>query len=465
METRSVSFGRLLAASLFMSVPTAAALIVLGAVSGVHMLMALIVYVAVLALQMRLIRPYLSDLWAVTVWTRALAAGHDERPPETQKVNAIAEIVGAVSQLRRVWQDRQRELETAVRWNATLLENLPDPLLLLDQDRRVVRVNRAAAQIFGRQAVGRDLAATLRDPNLLEATDLVLKDGQGQSLEFTVPLPVQQTFRARVEPLGSRAMDNMVALLALHDLTTIKKMEDMRADFIANASHELRTPLATLLGFIETIRGPARDDPEAQEKFLGIMYDQASRMTRLVNDLLSLSRIELNEHTAPSEPVPIVALVQKGMDALQPLAKAKSIRLILKAEDDVGLVRGQPDQLAQVIQNLIDNAVKYGREKTDIRVSVTRSEKPPACVRAECREMPHVVLSVQDQGDGIAKEHLPRLTERFYRVDTARSRTLGGTGLGLAIVKHIINRHRGALVIESTQGQGSCFTVYLPCAL
>jgi len=224
----------------------------------------------------------------------------------------------------------------------------------------------------------------------------------------------------------------------------------MRADFVANVSHELRTPLSSLLGFVETLRGPARDDKEAQEKFLTIMHEQAERMSRLIEDLLSLSRIEMDEHTRPRGRVDVRHVLGNVKDMLSMKAAARRMRIELQIPEATAPLPGDADQLTQVFQNLIDNALKYGREGTAVEVTVSGPAEGELSV------------SVSDQGEGIAPEHLPRLTERFYRVDAARSRQLGGTGLGLAIVKHIVNRHRGHLSVESTRGEGSRFTVTLP---
>ena len=229
----------------------------------------------------------------------------------------------------------------------------------------------------------------------------------------------------------------------------------MRADFIANAGHELKTPLSTLLGFIETLRGPARDDAAARERFLGIMQEQAGRMARLVDDLLSLSRIELNEHVAPTAHVALKPVLDSVAAALELRAAQRGIRIELKLPETLPEAQGERDELAQVFQNLLDNAVKYARRDSTVTVTAGTADGPtPAMVWA----------TVADQSDGIPSEHLARLTERFYRVDNARSRELGGTGLGLAIVKHILNRHRGRLDIASTLGQGSTFTVWLRAA-
>jgi len=283
--------------------------------------------------------------------------------------------------------------------------------------------------------------------------------------EFTQAIPVERTFVARVDRLdGQPAFEAAIALLTLHELTAIRAMERMRADFVANASHELRTPLAALSGFIETLQGPARDDEEAREKFLGIMAEQSGRMSRLVADLLSLSRIELDEHTPPSERVDLARLATSTAEALKPLVGPRGMELALGIAADLPQVTGQPDQLAQLLQNLMDNAVKYGNDGTSVEVSVTLAESLPPGAGSALRAGPVVRVAVRDHGEGIPPEHLPRLTERFYRVDTARSRKMGGTGLGLAIVKHIVNRHRGLLTIDSRVGEGSTFTVWLPAA-
>jgi two-component system phosphate regulon sensor histidine kinase PhoR len=318
----------------------------------------------------------------------------------------------------------------------------------------VERANPAAGEFVGVAAEASDLAALLRNPAVLTAADAVLAGGPPRIVEFTLAVPVERVMQARIARLDGAAFDNVAAILTLHDITALKLAEQMRADFVANAGHELKTPLATLVGFIETLLGAARDDPAARERFLGIMRGEARRMARLVDDLLSLSRIELNEHVAPTGRVAVKALIEQVADALELRAGERGMRLVLDLPESLPEVHGDGDELAQVFQNLIDNAIKYGKPQTEITVSASRAERSPAANG-------WVRVAVSDRGDGIASEHLPRLTERFYRVDTARSRELGGTGLGLAIVKHVLNRHRGRLEISSTLGVGSTFTVWL----
>jgi two-component system phosphate regulon sensor histidine kinase PhoR len=268
---------------------------------------------------------------------------------------------------------------------------------------------------------------------------------------MTLPVPVPREVHAAVVPMDPPIADGGRAVVVLSDRTRERAVERMRADFVANVSHELRTPLASLIGFIDTLRGPAADDPPAQQRFLAIMGEQAARMNRLIDDLLSLSRIELVEHQPPSGSVELRELATRLIAGMEPRLKERSVQLDVRMQGDLPAVIGDVDQLVQVLQNLLDNAVKYGREGGTVRLEIVAAVGRGGAV-----------ITVTDQGAGIPREHLPRLTERFYRVDTGRSRAAGGTGLGLAIVKHIVNRHRGQLSIESEEGVGTTVRVWLP---
>jgi two-component system, OmpR family, phosphate regulon sensor histidine kinase PhoR len=372
---------------------------------------------------------------------------------------ATDEIRLAVLRLARAWRERIESAQAQLAAAEATIDAVPDPLIVLDQRRRMVRANTAAADFVGALSPPRDLAAALRNPILLAAADAVLNGEASRVVEFTLTVPVERQLRARLAHIGRPSPDGAVVVLSLHDVTELKRAEQMRADFIANASHELRTPLTTLTGFIETLRGPARDDAEARERFLGIMSGQATRMTRLVEDLLSLSRIELNEHVPPQGRVSLAPVLDHLADALELRAGERDMQIRLVFPSDLPEVQGDRDELAQLFQNLLDNAIKYGRVGSEIMVGteLVMRDSP----NGERAPVAYVAVAVRDRGEGIAREHLPRLTERFYRVDTARSREMGGTGLGLAIVKHIVNRHRGFLQIDSTPGEGSVFTVFL----
>jgi two-component system phosphate regulon sensor histidine kinase PhoR len=293
----------------------------------------------------------------------------------------------------------------------------------------------------------------LRTPEVLEGIDRILAGGEPEDIPFSVLVPVQHHYEAHI------ARDRAgLTLLRIHDLTAIRRAEELRADFVANASHELRTPLAAVTGFIDTLRGHAKDDTPARERFLEIMSVEAGRMRRLIEDLLSLTRIELNEHNPPSNEVDVGAVVRDAAAALAPLAQADRTAVGIEPHGPLRVI-GDRDELTQVFQNLLHNAIKYGREGGEVRVRFGHTETPGKPGAGQ------YYVAIQDQGEGIPREAIPRLTERFYRVDVKRSRERGGTGLGLAIVKHILNRHQGRLLIESTPGEGSTFTVFLPAVL
>ncbi|MFZ1413784.1 MAG: ATP-binding protein [Defluviicoccus sp.] len=340
-----------------------------------------------------------------------------------------------------------------------LLDRLPDPVILINRAREITAVNRMAREIVGVGEVGRDLALTMRHPRVLAAVEAVLTGEATVSEEMTLAAPTPRSFTLHAARLEGAGVHNqaVAAVLVLRDETRAKRAEQTRADFVANASHELRSPLSALIGFIETLVGPASDDAHARERFLGLMRAEAMRMARLVDDLMSLSRVEINEHVPPRAAVEIGTILQSVADTLSVRAEDKGMTIALDLEANLPFVLGDSDQLTQVFHNLVDNAVKYARPGTAVRLIAKRTERATGGGQG-------VSVAVIDAGEGIAAIHLPRLTERFYRADAGRSRRLGGTGLGLAIVKHIVNRHRGTLSIESQRGIGSTFTVILPAA-
>jgi two-component system phosphate regulon sensor histidine kinase PhoR len=377
-------------------------------------------------------------------------------------VGSAAALASSLDKSDRRMAEHMAILDQISATRAAVIDSIPDPLLQIDARLRVSTANLAARKQFGQHILDRDLSAVIRHPDVLSAVKGALADGGSGEIEIEIAAPIERVFNVRMQALPDRA-DHLPSVLMLFvDLSSVRRSEQMRVDFVANVSHELRTPLATLVGFIETLQGPAREDLEAHDKFLGIMRGQASRMTRLVNDLLSLSRIEINEHTPPTDHTAFGPLLNSVKATLDLEAKRKDMRVRVEIEPDLPAVFGDEDELAQVIQNLMDNAIKYGRAGTEVTVVAKRADRVPASYPA--RRDQAIVLSVRDRGDGIHAEHIPRLTERFYRVDTARSRELGGTGLGLAIVKHIISRHRGTLTVESKVGDGSTISVYLPQA-
>lgn len=347
---------------------------------------------------------------------------------------------------------------------ASLLQALSDPTLLVDADRRIVTANAAARDLFAVPLVGGLILSYIRQPEAAAAVEQGLQAvAEGKSIEPIEARMLHATasqdtvLQVRISPLapdlGLRAM-----MVTLRDISQVEEAEQQRRDFVANVSHELRSPLTVLTGFIETLRGPARDDPEARQQFLDIMDREAQRMTRLVSDLLSLSRVEAEERVRPRQLVSLTDILTAVLAALSHQLDEAELRVTVDAPPALPLIPGDRDQLMQVFHNLIENAVKYGVSGGKIDVSLSNIGPVPGLAgEALCVE-------VRDYGDGIAPIHVPRLTERFYRIDGHRSRAMGGTGLGLAIVKHIVNRHRGRFTIRSKQGEGSTFTILLPTA-
>ena len=357
----------------------------------------------------------------------------------------LVPVADALPRLIRRMQEREEAERRRQRADAMILDRLPDPLIVLNTTREVRWCNQAALRSFGQ-----DLPAVIRHPALRAAIDRALAGDSQEDVAVTLSVPVPREARATLIPLDP-AVDGRIVVV-LSDRTRDMAVERMRADFVANVSHELRTPLTSLVGFTETLLGPAADDPPARARFLGIMAEQGARMSRLIDDLLSLSRIELVEHQPPTEPVDLDRLTAQVLTFYGPKLAERRARIETDIAPGLPMVPGDSDQLVQVLQNLLDNALKYGREGGTVRLSARRTADPKD----------GVLIAVADEGAGIPAQHLPRLTERFYRVDRARSRSAGGTGLGLAIVKHIVNRHRGQLRIESTEGVGTTVSVWLP---
>jgi len=338
-----------------------------------------------------------------------------------------------------------------------IVAGLPDPVIALDKNGRVLTLNERARLLAPALRQGEPVSLALRMPELIEAVGRAYASGEEQRAEYSERVPLDRWFEMIVMPVKREPNVKKpdLVLMTFHDLTPLRHVEEMRADFVANASHELRTPLAALSGFIETLQGSARDDAKARERFLPIMQEQARRMARLIDDLLSLSRIELNAHRRPDTPVDLVPIVRQVADGLETLARDRDVVVHVEAANAL-TVPGDRDELVRVFENLIENALKYGAPGKRVDITLARGVSPEG--------EPEARVGVRDYGPGISPEHLPRLTERFYRVDVRDSRAQGGTGLGLALVKHILNRHRGRLSIESMPGAGATFTVYLPAA-
>ncbi len=334
---------------------------------------------------------------------------------------------------------------------------LPEPALLIDRRGTILVGNEATVRAIGPVRRGEPLSFTVRAPEVIEAVRAAGADDKARRVEFVERVPVERAFEVYVTPISfspeTGAPGAGAFLLTFHELTAQRRVEKMRADFVANASHELRTPLASLTGFIETLQGSARNDAAARDRFLAIMVEQARRMSRLIDDLLSLSRVEQNEHVRPQAVIDVVPVVGHVCDTLAPLARERGVELMVEGKERPLFIQGERDELIRLFENLVENAVKYGGSGKRVDVKLAQEGQGASA---------EAVVTVRDYGPGIAPEHLPRLTERFYRVDAETSRAEGGTGLGLAIVKHILARHRGRLTIDSKLGQGATFAARIP---
>ncbi|PTW62153.1 two-component system phosphate regulon sensor histidine kinase PhoR [Breoghania corrubedonensis] len=407
---------------------------------------------------------------AIALMLAAAVVVHQVPPWYAALAFAIVVMLAAVLPQRRATSlSAGRTLATGTAWPDTgmkiAVDALAQPCFIVDRRGITRYVNMVAGRQFASVKPGDPLSFGLRPPALLEALDRVTGGGPAERISWSEKVPTESWFEAYIAPVRLPAAHRASAkagykaggarpdfvLVSVQDLTEQHRLERMRADFVANASHELRTPLASLTGFVETLQGAARDDPAARERFLAIMLEQASRMGRLIDDLLSLSRIELKVNVRPDARVELGDVVRDVVDALSPLARELDVELQTDLPDEPMMVAGERDELVQVMGNLAENALKYGSSGERVLISCARA--------AVGRNGSEWRLSVRDWGPGIPAEHLPRLTERFYRVDATASRQMKGTGLGLAIVKHILNRHRARLEVQSEPGHGATFTV------
>ena len=327
---------------------------------------------------------------------------------------------------------------------SAIVAGMPDPAVLLDRAGRVIHLNAAAAQLAPALRKNELAQFALRSPEIITALREAIATTETRRATYLDHVPVDRWMELIITPVPVPTLfggTDKCMLMTFHDQTPLRRVEEMRADFVANASHELRTPLAALSGFIDTLQGPAKDDARARERFLGIMHAQATRMARLIDDLLSLSRVELSAHVRPDTLIDIVPIIRQVADELEPLARERQVTIDIDLPDTQVPIAGDREELLRLFENLIENALKYGASGGKVVVSLI------SAISGE--GVPEVRVMVRDFGPGIAPEHLPRLTERFYRVDVGDSRAQGGTGLGLSLVKHIVNRHRGRLLIES----------------
>jgi two-component system phosphate regulon sensor histidine kinase PhoR len=418
-----------------------------------------LLFIAVIAIMF--IRPYIANLSALTFYVRRLATNEQISPPNLSFLNNVEELSDAVSSLHQVWEGNRKRMQMLIDEERVLIDTLPEAMIMLDSDLHIVRTNKALRNIFGGKHFAETTEKIIQDTNVKRAAKRLLNGGSAQEIHLYLDEPFYKNFIIHLGFFNKASEGEVSLVLLMHDISEQKQTEKMLSDFVANASHEIRTPLTSLMGFIETIQTAAKDDPEAQKKFVDIMAGQAMRMKSLVDGLLSLSNIEKNLYTRPQDDVSIPAILREVQSHLSVQADEKNMNINLDIQKSLPKVLGDNGEVLQVFENLIGNAIKYSNPHTQILVKADKVKNTyNGKSLPECEEV--LRITVSDESEGIAKQHIDRLTERFYRVDPARSRKVGGTGLGLSIVKHILDRHKGLLHIESVVGKGSVFTVLFP---
>jgi two-component system phosphate regulon sensor histidine kinase PhoR len=405
--------------------------------------------------------PYLANLSELTKYVNNLADDIKAQSPDLTFLNNVEELSEAVKKLNNSWERRKKYLEALILEDKILINSLPDMLIMLNSKLEIIEINKVVKDVFGEDSCTDIIKDILLDPNIFKSTEAVLKTGNGANLNYTHPAPFNKTYIVKIEKFPINSPNNIAIIIVMHDVTKQKETERMLSDFVANASHEIRTPLASISGFIETMQD-VKSDKKTTKKFLGIMKEQASRIEKLVRDLLTLSKVESGVNTEDYDDVDAKDLVKSVKENLENYIKDKKIKFKTILPEEKILVRGNYDELYQVIDNLVLNAIKYSPNGSTVTVEASLENNENLKIKKFRKKQYIARISIIDNGEGIEKKYIPRLTERFFRIDKARSRKIGGSGLGLAIVKYIIDNHNGILDIKSELGKGSNFTVYLP---
>lgn len=449
---------------LFLSFPTALVFIVLAAFRLVDPLLAVISLAAVVLFNIVLLFPLTFELQQIKRYITSMAQSEnfDEKAMTLSEQDA-KEIVEAVNAMHRFWAQKTDILEAQTISDTAVLDSLPDPIIVIDRAGNILGANLSARTSFGKNITNKNIDKLFRSNNFIDAVSKVLnKESKSENLIFYTDPPESQKLYAHIKQLPWLSKGKAVAVISIYDMTKSMKIEKMQSDFVANASHELRTPLSIISGFIETLQTSAKDDAVARDKFLKIMAEQAEYMSSLIENLLSLSRIELNQDQQPTDKVEVLDIAEEVSQALAIKAAEREMKIRIFSDDNLPPVIGDKAQIKQVIQNLTDNAVKYGLSGTDVTIRLKNAEKIPASKSLKVSKGAAVAISVNNKGPKIEPEQLARLTERFYRMQEHKDLNIKGTGLGLAIAKHIIIRHRGNLTVNSNGYNGTTFTIYLP---
>ena len=449
---------------LILSLPSVLVFTILVACKILPPLMAVISYATIILFNVAFLLPLSFELQKLKNYIKNISLGEtlEEESIELSEKEA-KDLVEAVNAMHRFWTDKTDTLEAQTISDTAVLDTLPDPIMMIDRSGNITGANLSSRSIFGENIIDKNIDKIIDSNNFIEAVSRVLKnESTSENLIFYVKKPVDQKLYAHIKQLPYLSKGRAVAVISLYDLTKAMKIEKMQSDFVANASHELRTPLAIISGFIETLQTSAKDDAEARDKFLKIMQEQAEYMSSLIENLLSLSKIEMSQDMPPEDNVDVSKIIKEVSDALSLKAQDREISIHTFIEQELPEIIADSRQVRQIIQNLTDNAIKYGVAKSDLLIKARMVENIPLSKSFQVSQGKAVAVSVNNKGPKISRENLARLTERFYRMQEHKDLNIKGTGLGLAIAKHIIIRHKGNLTVTSTAYNGTTFTIYLP---
>ncbi len=449
---------------LLLTCPTALVFIVLAAFRLVNPTLAVISLGAVTLLNILILFPLTFELQQIKRYVTSLSTGGDfDEKMMTLSEKDAKDIVEAVNAMHRFWAQKTDRLEAQTISDTAVLDSLPDPIMVIDRAGNILGANLSARNTFGKNITNKNVENLFASNNFINAVSKVLnKESKSENLIFYLQKPQAQKLYAHIKQLPWLSKGKAVAVISIYDMTKAMKVEKMQSDFVANASHELRTPLAVISGVIETLQSSAKDDEQAREKFLAIMAEQADYMSALIENLLSLSKIELNQDQKPDEKVDVLDIAEDVAEALALRAAERHIKIKVDAQDNIPEITADTAQIRQLIQNLADNAIKYGLSDTEVGITLQNCEKIPTSKSFKVAKGPAVAIAINNKGPKIAPENLARLTERFYRMQEHKDLNIKGTGLGLAIAKQIIIRHGGNLTVNSTICNGTTFTIYLP---
>ncbi len=449
---------------LFLSFPTALVFITLAAFQLVDPLLAVISLACVVFFNIALLFPLTFELQQIKKYINSLSNGEsfDEKAMTLSEKDA-KDIVEAVNAMHHFWAQKADMLEAQTISDTAVLDSLPDPIMMIDRAGNILGANLAARSNFGKNILNKNVENLFNSNNFISAVKRVLeKESKAENLIFYVEKPVNQKLYAHIKQLPWLSKGKAIAVISVYDLTKSMKIEKMQSDFVANASHELRTPLSVISGFIETLRTSAKDDPEASEKFLAIIAEQTEYMSALIENLLSLSKIELNQDQHPDTKITVDDIVDEVAQAMSLKAKERNMNIKILRDENLPELTADRAQVKQMVQNLTDNAIKYGIDGSDITIRIRNCDKIPPSKSFKTANGSGVFISFNNKGPKIAPEKMARLTERFYRMQEHKDLNIKGTGLGLSIAKHIIIRHQGNLTVNSNGYNGTTFTIYLP---